>query len=84
MGTYLPRCGDHVAHGPSGEDWLVAWAEGEDLASAGWPCPLGRLADCTVTYRCSDAEHARAVEGWRRASPGGHRERVLRLYGGER
>jgi hypothetical protein len=31
------RCGDHVKHFPSGEIWVVAWADDEKLCAAGWP-----------------------------------------------
>lgn len=76
----LPRCGDHVLHHPSGEEWLVAWVEGADLAPAGWPECIARLSDCEVTFRCDDAAHRKAVDSWR-VSSGGHRAQVLRLYG---
>jgi hypothetical protein len=78
--TTMPRCGDHVRHRPTGERWLVAWAEGDELAPAGWPTSMARLADCEVIHRCSDMEHAAAVREWG-SSQGGHRTRVLRLYG---
>lgn len=76
----LPRCGDHVHHLPTGEEWFVAWAEDGEVAPAGWPASIARLSDCTVTYRCTDTQHAAAVEEWSR-SGGTHRGRVLRLYG---
>lgn len=77
----LPRCGDHVLHHPTGEEWVVAWAEGDDLAWAGWPNGLARLADCTVIKHCSDAEHRRAVQEWADMERGdSRRPRVLRLY----
>lgn len=77
----LPRCGDHVHHRPSGETWVVAWAEGKDIAWAGWPNGMARLADCEVIHRCGDDDHRRHVEMWR-ASTGndGRRAKVLRLY----
>jgi hypothetical protein len=75
------RCGDHVHHRPSGEDWVVAWAEGEHLAAAGWPNSQARLEDCDVIHRCSDAEHAEWVASWRNSQgDDGRRARVLRLY----
>lgn len=81
----LPRCGDHVLHHPTGEEWLVAWAEGEHLAWAGWPNGRALLADCTVTKRATDEEHRKAVHAWNDADPlndDGRRSAVLRLYGG--
>lgn len=78
----LPRCGDHVHHRPSGEEWVVAWAEGDHLAAAGWPNSIARLADCDVIYRCTDAEHRDDVVLWSLHAGGdSRRARVLRLYG---
>lgn len=77
----MPRCGDHVHHEPSGENWLVAWADDGKLAPAGWPPTVAQLADCRVIRRCSDEEHARAVDLWRRATNSNHRGKVLALYG---
>lgn len=78
----LPRCGDHVLHRPTGEKWVVAWAEGDDLAPAGWPNSIACVADCEVTHRCTDDTHRAEVARWQ-ASGGGdsRRGRVLRLYG---
>ncbi len=78
--TTLPRCGDHVFHQPSGETWLVAWADDEHLAPNGWPPSVAQLSDCEVVRRCTDAEHEAAVRMWLN-STGGTRAKVLRLYG---
>lgn len=81
MADAIPRCGDHVLHRPSGEQWVVAWAEGDDLAPAGWPNSVARLADCEVTHRCTDEEHRSWVAEWRDLKDGdSRRARVLRLY----
>ncbi len=80
-----PRCGDFVLHRPSGERWLVAYADPDrdDLAWFGWPNGLARLSDCEVVRRCTDDQHAKAVDEWRRSSgDDGRRNRVLRMYGG--
>jgi hypothetical protein len=57
--TAAPRCGDHVLHRPSGETWLVAWCEGDDLAWCGWPNGMARTSDCEIVKRASDEEHRR-------------------------
>lgn len=77
----LPRCGDTVLHRPSGESWVVAWAEYDDLAWTGWPNGIARLADCDVTHRCTDAEHEKSVRIWVGVDDP-RSARVLRLYGG--
>lgn len=57
-----PRCGDHVLHKPSGETWVVAWCEGDDLAWCGWPNGIARTSDCQIVHRASDAEHRVSVQ----------------------
>ena len=76
----MPRCGDVVLHKPSGEEWLVAWAEGNDIAWCGWPNGLARVSDCEITKKATDAEHLKIVRdvincGDSRAA------RCARLYG---
>ena len=56
------RCGDHVYHRPTGEDWLVAYVDGNYLAPCGWPPGEAKVADCTVVYRCTDEEHVSLLE----------------------
>lgn len=57
------RCGDHVLHEPSGEEWVVAWADYKsgDIAWCGWPNGIARLADCRVIKKATDEEYARYV-----------------------
>lgn len=77
----IPRCGDTVLHNPTGEEWLVAYAEGDDLSWTGWPDGRARLADCTIVRRCTDAEHREAVQRWANVRDDSRRGRVLHLYG---
>lgn len=58
------RTADIVHHKPSGEDWVVAWADHEsgDMAPCGWPTCQAKIADCTVTREASDADSAALVE----------------------
>jgi len=53
------RCGDTVMHWPTGEEWVVAWADPATghLAWCGWPNGTGRIGDCVVVKRASDDEH---------------------------
>lgn len=78
------RCGDVVEHVPSGERWVVAWCEGDDLAPCGWPDGIARTADCRLVKAADDHAHRSMVRSW--ADSSGHggdsrRARVLRLYG---
>lgn len=51
------RCGDHVHHEPTGEDWVVAYVDGNYLAWCGWPEGEAKVADCKLIKTCSDDEH---------------------------
>jgi hypothetical protein len=78
----LPRCGDHVCHEPSGECWVVAYADDFVLAPAGWPNSRAQTASCKVIRRCSDAEHRDAVREWEGLTgPDNRKAIVLRMYG---
>jgi hypothetical protein len=80
-----PRCGDHVKHAPSGETWIVAYADPviDQLAWAGWPNGTAKISDCEITKRCTDQEHRKEVEAWRNSgSDDGRKSRVLAFYGG--
>ncbi len=61
-----PRCGDSVHHRPTGETWIVSYADAErDLISwCGWPEGCAKLSDCDIHERVSDEEHARCVSEW--------------------
>ena len=56
-----PRCGDHVYHEPTEEEWVVAHVDGDKLAWCGWPAGMANLSDCKVIMRCSDEEHMKLV-----------------------
>lgn len=51
------RTGDYVLHKPSGETWVVAYVNGDDLAWCGWPHGLARTSDCELVKQCTDEEH---------------------------
>lgn len=79
------RCGDTVVHKPTGETWLVAYADygTGDLAWSGWPDGRARIADCEISRFATDEQHAKHVAEW--LSPPAredHRTAVIRrLYG---
>lgn len=45
--------GDHVRHAPSGEEWVVAYVQGDRLAWCGWPEGEALLADCTLLSKAT-------------------------------
>lgn len=48
--------GDHIHHGPSGEDWLVAYVEGDSLACCGWPLSIAKISDCSLIKKATSEE----------------------------
>lgn len=69
-------------HIPTGEYWVVAFAENNDLSWCGYPEGLAQLKDCQLIERCSDTEHREWVERFRdNKTMSYRRSRVLALYG---
>lgn len=51
------RAGDHVHHGPSGEDWVLACDERDGhVVPAGWPECMAKAEHCTLLKAADDAE----------------------------
>lgn len=76
------RAGDHVLHAPTGETWVVAWADPAtgDLAWCGWPNGIARISDCRLVKAASDAEHQQKLRDLK-AAGGSRATKALRLYG---
>lgn len=70
------RAGDIVHHEPTGEDWVVAYVQGDRLAWCGWPAGEANLNDCWLKKTCTDAEHRDWLE--RIAKSDGKRARMAR------
>lgn len=51
--------GDSVRHGPTGETWVVAYVDGDNLAWVGWPEGEARLSDCTLIEKATPDERLR-------------------------
>jgi len=45
--------GDIVHHSPSGEDWVVAFVEGDMLSPLGWPETIAKVSDCTLIKKAT-------------------------------
>ncbi len=80
------RCGDAVLHKPTGERWLVAYADYDSgtLAWTGWPEGRAEITDCERTRSATDKQHKKHVSDWLdspRRSVHDHRVGVIqRLY----
>ena len=64
------RTGDHVAHGPTGETWVVAHVDGDRLAWCGWPSGEAMLEDCVLIRRSTDDEHLSLLQELAKSSDG--------------
>lgn len=52
---------DHIHHGPSGEDWVVARVDGEHVYPAGWPVCRAALSDCTLIRKATATQRAQML-----------------------
>jgi hypothetical protein len=70
----LLEAGDHVLHGPTGEEWLLLGIsrDGRTVAVAGWPPTQALASDCTL--------QSREGTGWLDSSPG-WRDRRQEAFG---
>ena len=52
------RTADIVLHKPSGEEWVVAWADHESgyMAPCGWPTCQALIQDCDLISTATDTE----------------------------
>jgi hypothetical protein len=55
---------DVVKHGPSGETWVVAFADHESghLWWCGWPEGTAKLSDCTIIRKATDEQRDGLLE----------------------
>ena len=50
------RTADHVKHKPTGESWVVACVQGNDLSWCGWPEGMARVSDCELIRKGTEEE----------------------------
>lgn len=70
---------DHVHHAPSGEDWVVAYVRGDQLAWCGWPSGLAALSDCTLLRKATAEERDRLLRDLAAMTGGDHRATYARM-----
>ena len=58
------KAGDVVKHRPTGETWLLAYAEGGRVSACGWPESIAEEADCELVKACSIEEHEAMLREW--------------------
>lgn len=72
------RAGDAVFHRPTGEEWLLAWAENSRVSACGWPETIAEAADCELVQACSDEKHVEMLRTWAVRQDNDYRSRVCR------
>ena len=75
------RSGDHVHHRPSGETWVVAWADHESgyMAPCGWPTCEALISDCELVKVASDDECAEIIDRVQRSGrTDAHKPEIIR------
>lgn len=45
--------GDVVHHMPTGEKWVVAWADERNLCCCGWPETIADVSDCALVEKAT-------------------------------
>lgn len=70
--------GDHVHHGPTGEDWIVACVRGNKLSWCGWPEGMAELSDCTLLERATPAARDKLLADLAAVVGNDHRARYAR------
>jgi hypothetical protein len=53
--------GDTVRHGPSGEEWVVAYVSGDHLVCCGWPQTSALLSDCILLEKATAEERSKRL-----------------------
>lgn len=56
------RTADHVLHKPSGETWVVAYVEGDDLVACGWPLTMVPVSDCELVKAATDEDNEKLLK----------------------
>jgi hypothetical protein len=83
------KTGDTVLHGPTGEEWMVAYADAANnrIAWCGWPPGRAKLSDCTIVYVASAEESEKLIREMAEGRGDDHRfawaRRELAARGGE-
>lgn len=80
-GTLRLRAGDVVKHGPSGEEWVLAYGDFDRnaVSACGWPESIAKMSDCTLVKAATDKEHMAMLHEWARLDlDGDHRRGVCR------
>lgn len=62
MSTWIDTA-DTVKHIPSGEEWVVAYVDGDQLCPCGWPLTLANLSDCLLVTKATETARQNLLVG---------------------
>jgi len=55
------KTGDTVKHKPTGEIWIVAFANENELVPCGWPESYAKPEDCDLVKKATDKERHKLI-----------------------
>lgn len=67
--------GDVVLHAPTGERWVVACVEGNQLSWCGWPEGWAKLEDCTLAEKATPGRRLELLHAMAKMHNNDHRRR---------
>lgn len=87
IASHQIRTGDIVLHHPSGEEWVVAWADHQSgyMAPCGWPTCQAKIEDCAIIKAVDDAASDKMVDELSRSGrTDAHRANAIRALAKEK
>jgi hypothetical protein len=55
---------DVVKHNPSGETWVIAAVNGDEVMPCGWPESIAKAKDCVIVKKATDEAKQKMIESW--------------------
>lgn len=65
------RAADVVRHRPSGEKWVLAYADMErgEVSACGWPRSIAKASDCDLVEAATDEQYEQMLRQWAEEVP---------------
>jgi hypothetical protein len=58
------RAGDVVRHEPTGETWVLAWADGRHVCPCGWPVTMALACQCVLLEAATNKQYRDMLRVW--------------------
>ena len=72
------KSADKVFHRPSGETWILAWADDKEVSPCGWPETIAKVSDCEMVEEATQEELEAMLKKWAEMEGNNSDYRVLR------